>query len=342
MKFLRCTPESISREKKKVVSIIGGGPAGLGAAGYLICKGYQVDIYDLHPELGGLLVFGIPEFRLKKEPIKAGIDEMVKTGLLKADLGKMIGVDYSLKEIVSSSDVTLIATGTIRTRRLNIPGEEGEGIFPSVEWLIDYHRVKYGYRPFFTNHFKNPESPAIIIGAGLTAADAAYIAKLELNLDVSIIYRRTRREAPMGVRDIQDLERKGVKFIELLSPKEFVLDNGHIREAIFYKTKLMGEGRKAQLIVDYGSIVRFQAKSVINAIGPLPSPPADVKELGIITNPDGTIKVNESFQTSLNKVFAAGDAVNGPSKIGPALKSGIDAAANIDKYLSLKNSVSHT
>ncbi|AFH42103.1 FAD-dependent oxidoreductase [Fervidicoccus fontis] len=335
MKFLKCKAEEIAKEKNKIVSIIGGGPAGLSAAGYLVCKGYEIHVYDVHPELGGLMMFGIPEERLKKDGIRNGVKELISTGMVRAHLKTMVGEKVPLKEIIRSSDATLISTGTLKTKRMNVRCENAENVYPSVEWLIDYHLEKFGYQKLF-NIRTYVKEPVGVIGAGFTAADAAFISSTAFKAKTFIFYRRTKKDAPMGANDIKMLEERGVLFYELLSPREVLCKNGVAEGMSFYVTEMRGSGRSAELIVHEDKVQTYYLNTIINAIGPIPTPPIDVGEAGIKLNSNGTIAANEKFETSVKGVFAAGDVKHGPSQIGPAVKSGLDAALKIEEFLEKK------
>ncbi len=337
MRFLRCKTDGLPESSGKKISIIGSGPAGLGAAGVLVCHGHEVHIYEMHPEPGGLLIFGIPDFRIKKDLIRKGINELKQTGRVFFHTNTMVGKDIDLEEIISSSDAVLIATGTTRTRNLSIPGVDAIGVYGAVEWIIDYYRLKFGYKPIYHNPFPELEEPVGIIGAGLTACDIAHVAKGELGKETYVIYRRTREETPMGKREIEILENMGVKFLELLMPKEIKKDStGHIESLICYRTKLGGidETGRPRFIVMENQVVEIKLGSLFPAIGPLPTPPfGNDNKYGIKINPNNTIYTDEKFRTTRKGVFAAGDVRHGSSLIGPALKSGIDAAKSIIEYL---------
>lgn len=334
LRFLRCELSKLPEKNGKKISIIGAGPAGLGAAGYLLCKGYEVKIYDAHPEQGGLLLFGIPDYRLNKQGVRDGVKELISSQRIEIFTNKMVGKDLELEDTMDGSDALLISTGTLRTKRIGIACEESPFVLPSVEWLIDYHRIKLGYKPMFGYESFLLREPVGIIGGGLTAADAAHVSNFELKYKTKIIYRRTKDVAPMGKVEASRLEKGGVEFLENLSPKEFICDEKkNLLGGFFYRTSMVGgKGREAKLI--YGEVVRVDFFSAINAVGAKPTPPEGLENWGIELTSEGTIKVDKMNMTNRKGIFAAGDVVVGPSKIGIALKNGIDAAINIDNFLS--------
>ncbi|MEM3254714.1 MAG: FAD-dependent oxidoreductase [Fervidicoccaceae archaeon] len=335
MRFLKCDLSRLPPLNGKRVAVIGLGPAGLGAVGSLICRGYEIIAYDAHPEPGGLLMFGIPEFRISKSSVREGVRELTMSGRVSFVSGKMIGRDIELDEAVEGSDAALIATGTIATKKIGINCEDSPDVLPSVEWLIDYHRLKLGYSPMYGYTSSSLKEPVGIIGGGLTAADAAQVSGFELKLKTKIIYRRSKDVAPMGKNEALRLERGGVEFLENLAPKEFLCDSEKsLRGGIFYRTQIIGKGREGKLV--YGEEAFVDFFTAINAIGAKPTPPENIEKHGLKLKEDGTIYVDERGMTTREKIFAAGDVVNGPSKIGVALKSGMDAALSIDRYLSQK------
>ena len=221
MKFLRCKPDTI-KDTGKRVAIIGAGPAGLGAAGILRCKGHQVTVYDMNPEPGGMILFGIPVTRIPKEPIRRGIKELADAGVkfvlrTKVDMTKSYGLmdtvvepqeRVHLEEIIKENDAVLIATGTWKTRDMRVPGEDLPWVYPAVEWLVALHMALYGYKPW--EKVPPLEGRVLVIGGGLTAADAVLVPLTYEQLkgkikEVVLSYRRTKEYAPMGPREIDHL-----------------------------------------------------------------------------------------------------------------------------------------
>lgn len=334
MKFIKC--REIAPRLKGRVAIIGAGPAGLTAAGFLICEGVEVDVYDMLPEAGGLLLFGIPEFRVPKKGVREGVKELSEKGVY-FHLGKKVydsdvfDVDFS--EIVEKYDATLIATGAWEPRRLNVEGEELDGIFHAAPYIVKYYLTKFGYST--PSSLPSLGSSVAVIGAGLTAVDSALLA-LEIGVkEVSLVYRRTRREAPAGEKELKMLEEKGVKIVELKTPVGFKGEDGRVRQMITMDIKLGPpdkSGRPSPIPVP-GSEKAFEVDSVIVATGGLSTPPFKKYSSRIRVAEDGRIIVDDKRRTSWKGVFAAGDVESGPSLIGPALKSGLIAAESIKEYL---------
>ncbi len=332
MKFARrCKPGDKIPISGKKVAIIGAGPAGLGAAGELICYGHEVHVYDMLPEPGGLLIFGIPEFRIPKEGVRKGIKELIELGVV-FHLNTKVGEDVEFEKILNDFDAVLIATGTWKSRRLNIPGEDLEGVYHALEFIVDYHLHKYGY----SEHAIKLKDRVLVIGGGLTAVDACYLARDAGAEEVYLIYRRTREFSPAGVREFNKLEENGFKIYELTQPIEFIGDDeGKLRYVKAIRMKL-GEkdssGRPRPVPIE-NSDFTIEVSAVLVAAGEIATPPFANEKYGIETTKWNTIKTDKEYKTTRKGVFAAGDVVSGPSLIGPALASGKKAALSVHKYL---------
>ncbi len=356
LKFLRCKPEAIKPKTGKRVAIIGAGPAGLGAAGVIACEGHEVHVYDQFPEPGGLLIFGIPEYHVPKAPVRRGVEELKRAGVIfhtstrviSCQQGKpeneiehvlhgLIKEKVCFEKLIEDFDAVLIATGAWKSRRLNIPGEDLKGVYPALEWLVDFSLAQHGYKKI--EDVPPVKGNVLVIGGGLTAVDAVEVPLKYIGSGIRKVYlsyRRTRKEAPMGEREFNRLIKEyGIEALELTIPVRFEGDSeGHVRKAILQRTRLepSPSGRPRPVPIP-GSEFEIPVDTVLVAIGEIPSPPFENGCCGIELNPNGTIKVNEEFKTTRKKVFAAGDVKHGPSLIGPALKSGVDAAKHILKFL---------
>lgn len=331
MRFVRrCKPGDILKKSGKRVAIIGAGPAGLGAAGELVCFGHQIDIYDMLPEPGGLLIFGIPEFRIPKDGIRKGIEELRSLGV-NFILNTKVGVDIKLEKIINKYDAVLIASGTWKSRRLGIDGEDLAGVYYALEFIVSYHLAKYGY----TGHSINLDGTTLVIGGGLTAIDACYLANEAGSNRIILFYRRTRKYSPAGIKEFNNLERNGIEVMELTQPIKFIGKNGKLKGVKAIKMILKEVDRTGRPKPEpiEGSEFTINIDSALIAIGEIATPPFKTGEYGIELTKWGTIKVDKKFRTTRTGVFAAGDVVTGPSLIGPALASGKRAAMFINEYL---------
>ncbi len=353
MKFLRCKQPPAEKKGKKI-AIIGAGPAGLGAAGVLVCKGYDITVYDMNPEPGGLILFGIPVTRIPKGPVRKGIKELEEAGVkfvlrTKVDMTKSYGLmdevvepqeKIHLENIINEYDAVLIATGTWKTRDMHVPGEDLPWVYPAVEWLVAIHMAKYGYKPW--DKVPPLEGRILVIGGGLTAADAVLVPLTYDELkgkikEVVLSYRRSKEYAPMGPREIDHLIMAGAKYWELTQPVEFFEENGK-RKVKFVRMRLVkvsAEKRPKPVPIEGSEFVE-EFDYVLKAVGVRPTAPVEDGCCGIRVDESGVIITDDKFMTTREGVFAAGDVRHGPSLIGPALKSGLEAAKYIDEYLSQK------
>ncbi|ADI32497.1 FAD-dependent oxidoreductase [Staphylothermus hellenicus] len=353
--FLRFTwmcknPPSTTAGRSRIkISIIGAGPGGLAAAGYFACLGYSVTVYDKQPLPGGMMVFAIPKVRIRDETVLEGVYELRdKFGVVFKNNIKIFG-DHeppkeegehfvkeivNLKDIVDESDAVLITTGTWQSRKLRIPGEEGSGVMSAVEYLYDIRVWEKG----LVDHKPSVGRKVVIIGAGLSAVDAALEALEQGVEEVMIAYRRTKKQAPAGVYEINKLARRGVKWIELVSPVEIIRENGRVKAIRLQKMRLgePDESGRPRPIPIPGSEYDLEADTIIEAIGEIPTPPVANGYLGIKLDRRNKIIVDEKFRTGNPKVWAAGDVVTGPSFIGNAIKTALYASKSIHTYLSSK------
>lgn len=343
-------PQSVTAGRSKIkISIIGAGPGGLATAGYFACLGYSVTVYDKQPLPGGMMVFTIPKIRIRDETVLEGAYELRdKFGVEFKNNVKIYG-DHeppkeegehfvkeviNFKDIVEQSDAVLITTGTWQSRKLKIPGEEGPGVMSAVEYLYDIRVWEKG----LISHKPEIGEKVVVIGAGLSAVDAA-LESLEQGVsEVVIAYRRTKKQAPAGIYEINNLIRKGVKWIELVSPVEIIRENGRVKAIRLQKMKLgePDESGRPRPIPIPGSEFELEADTIVEAIGEIASPPLVNGYLGIKLDRKNRIVVDDRFRTTNPKVWAAGDVVTGPSFIGNAIKTALYAAKSIHLYLSSK------
>ncbi len=329
--IIGCKPGE-AREREEKIAIVGAGPAGLAAAGYLRCRGFKVDVYDKGEEPGGLLIYGILEIHIDKKKVREGIRELKELGVnfyQKVEVGK----DVLLEDLIKNYSAVLIATGTWKTRFLGIPGSKLPGVLGAFEWIIQYHKWKYGYSSV------KPEikSRVAVIGGGLTAVDAVYVSKWLGAKEIHVIYRRTREYAPAGVRGFKEMEEQGAIIHELLSPVEYIAgSSGRVAAVRAQKMRLVkmpGETRPRPEPIE-GAYETIEVDMVLEAVGLYPTPPSMIDKIGVRLRRNGTIDTDEYKRTTREPVFAAGDVEHGASLIGPAFKSGLDAAKAIEKYLN--------
>ena len=334
-------PIKIKNELKESIGIIGAGPAGMACAEELRKFGYQITIYDRYDRPGGLLIYGIPNFKLEKFVVTRRTNLLKDSGI-KFIQNFEVGKDMSLKELKSKHDAILIATGVYKSREIEIPGVDLKNIFPAIDFLTASNKKGLGDKvELFDDGTLNAEGKnVVVIGGGDTAMDCVRTAVRQKAKSVKCLYRRDKENMPGSQREVANAEEEGVEFIWLTSPKKFI-GKDQIKKVEVSKMKL-GEpdssGRRKPLIEKDGEF-EIDADMAIKALGfdPENIPKLfNAKELSV--SRWGTIKINlKTLQTNIDGVFAAGDIVRGASLVVWAIKDGRDAAKQIEKYLSEKN-----
>ena len=333
-------PIEINSEKKESIGIIGSGPAGLACGEQLRKKGYKVTIYDRYDRAGGLLIYGIPGFKLEKHVVQRRIKLLEESGI-KFVLNFEVGKDSSLTELREKHDAILIATGVYKAREVNLPGNDLSNIFPAMEFLTASNKKGLGDKvELFDNGTLNAEGKdVVVIGGGDTAMDCLRTSVRQNAKSVKCLYRRDRENMPGSAREVGNAEEEGVEFIWLTSPKEFKGTN-KIESVVVNKMKL-GEpddsGRRKP-VVEENSDFEIKADLVIKALGFDPEDlPKLFNEEKLQVSRWGTIKADfDTMETSIEGVFAAGDIVRGASLVVWGIKDGRDAATSIDNYLQSK------
>ncbi|MDK2795778.1 MAG: glutamate synthase small chain [Archaeoglobaceae archaeon] len=318
----------------KKVAIIGSGPAGLTAAADLAKKGYDVTVFEALHEAGGVLVYGIPEFRLPKEIVKAEI-EYVKSLGVKILTDVVIGKTITVDELLEEFDAIFIATGAGLPNFMNIPGENLNGIYSANEFLTRLNLMRAYEFPKYDTPIKVGERVAVI-GGGNVAMDCARWAR-RLGKEVYIVYRRTGAEMPARKEEIERAKEEGVHFMFLTAPTRYIGDEkGWVKQMECIKFEL-GEpdasGRRRPVPIK-GSEFIMDIDTVIVAIGQSPNPLVPQTTPKLKTTKWGTIEVDEELRTSVERIWAGGGIVRGDSTIILAMGDGRKAALSIDKYLS--------
>lgn len=324
-------------ELKESIGIIGAGPAGLAAAEELRKAGYQVHIYDRHDRAGGLLIYGIPGFKLEKDVVGRRTGRLEQSGIT-FHLDFEIGDELGLAELREKHDAVLIATGVYRARGLKVPGVGLGNIREALDYLIASNRTGLGDRvPEFESGALDAKGKnVVVIGGGDTAMDCVRTAVRQGAKSVKCLYRRDRANMPGSVREVQNAEEEGVEFVWLSGPEAFLGDDT-VEAVRAYKMRLGAAdatGRQAPEPVP-GSSYNLDCDLAILALGFEPEDlPALFGAPELRVTRWGTVTVNhKTMMTNLPGVFAAGDIVRGASLVVWAIRDGRDAAAQIKQYL---------
>lgn len=308
----------------KRIAVVGGGPAGLACAYYLRLKGHEVTIIEAMPELGGMMRYGIPPYRLPRDVLDKDIATVINTGI-EVKTNTALGRDVSLEELREKYDAVFLGVGAWRSRKMGIPGEELEGVMHGIEFLRKVNmgeKVELGER-------------VIVVGGGNTAMDVARTA-LRLGAKVTVVYRRSKAEMPANQREVEEAMEEGVEFMFLTNPVR-ILGEEKVEEVKLIKMRL-GEpdasGRRRPIPVE-GSEFKVKADNVILAIGQY-CDEEFLKSLGIEARRGKALVDEVTLQTSVPGVFAGGDLVLGPSTVIESIATGRRAAIMIDLYLKGK------
>ncbi len=319
------------RERAGSVGIIGAGPAGLAAAEQLRLQGWQVTVYDRHDRAGGLLIYGIPNFKLEKEIVERRTKRLEEGGI-EFVLNCNVGTDISFDKLRQKHQAVLIATGVYKARDLSAPGAGADGVRPALDFLIDSNRRGLGDKvDSETAEGKN----VVVIGGGDTAMDCVRTAVRQGAKSVTCLYRRDHANMPGSRRETANAQEEGVTFEWLAAPKA-VHDKGGKATAVRADRMRLGapdkSGRQSPEPID-GEDFDVPADMVVKALGFTPEDMGDLSKDLTVTR-WGTLRVNPlTFETNLPGVYAAGDIVRGASLVVWAIREGRDAAAHMHKYL---------
>ena len=330
-------PISINHEKEQSIGIIGAGPAGLAAAEQLRKNGYQITVYDRYDRAGGLLIYGIPNFKLEKHVVERRT-KLLMDGGIKFEQNFEVGKDATLEQLRKKHDAILIATGVYKPREVNLPGNDLDNIFPAMEFLTASNKKGLGDKvELFDKGVLNAEGKdVVVIGGGDTAMDCVRTSIRQKANSVKCLYRRDKDNMPGSAREVANAEEEGVEFVWLSSPKEFKGKN-KIEKLVVDQIQLgdPDESGRRRPEIKQGSEFEIKADMVIKALGFDPENLPllfDAQELQVTKW--GTIKTDfDTMETNIRGVFAAGDIVRGASLVVWAIKDGRDAASSIKSYL---------
>lgn len=321
-------------KKEQRVAVIGAGPAGLTCAAELAKDGYHVTVFEALHKPGGVLVYGIPEFRLPNEVVEKELEKLKRLGVeIKVD--HIVGKTVTIEELLNRYDAVFIGSGAGTPRLINAPGVNLNGIYTANEFLTRINLMNAYRFPEYDTPIKVGEK-VIVIGAGNTAMDAARTAR-RLGAEVTIAYRRGEEDVTAREEEVEHAKEEGVKFEFFLNPIEFIGDeSGRVKAVKFMKMRALEEkdAKGKRKIEPTGETVILEADTVVIAIG-------KTANRLIVNTPGlevegGVIKVDENLMTSIPGVFAGGDAIRGEATVILAMGDGRKAAKAIHEYLQKK------
>lgn len=319
------------------VAVVGAGPSGITVAGELVKKGYDVTVFESLQQPGGVLVYGIPQFRLPDSVVASEVEKLKDLGV-KFETNTIVGRTMSLDGIRNEGyEAIFLGTGAGLPRFMNIPGENYNGVFSANEFLTRtnlMHAYEAGYdTPIIAGR------KTAVIGGGNVAMDAARVAK-RLGADVTIVYRRTEKELPARAEEVHHAKEEGIHFHFLTSPVEIHADDDGWVTSMTLRPMELGEpdesGRRRPVPKE-GEDFDVDVDTVIMALGTNPNPLITATNPDIETNKKQGIVITDEGQSSVEDVFAGGDAVTGAATVILAMGAGKQAAKGIDEYIKSKN-----
>ena len=331
-------PQGASEKNGHKVAVIGSGPAGLTCAGDLAKLGYDVTIFEALHEAGGVLVYGIPEFRLPKSKVVAAEVENVKSLGVKIETNVIIGRSVTIDELMEKEgfEAVFIGSGAGLPRFMGIPGEQAKGVFSANEFLTRNNLMKAFKEGYDTPIARGKK--VVVVGGGNVAMDAARTA-LRLGAEVHIVYRRSEAELPARVEEVHHAKEEGVIFDLLQNPTEILVDeNGCVKGVRVIKMELGDpdeSGRRRPVEIP-GSEYEIEADTVIMSLGTSPNPLISSTTRGLDVNKRGCIICEDDGATSKEAVYAGGDAVTGAATVILAMGAGKAAAKGIHEYFQNK------
>ncbi len=325
---------SSQNQHKQRVAIIGSGPAGMAASAYLIQNGYQVDVFEKNDRAGGLMIYGIPNFKLDKKIVERRTEWLTDSGVV-FNLNTEVGKNISFQDLEKDYDAILIATGVYKARQLDIDTSSVNNSIPALDFLIESNRTGLGDSPSKNKYLTAKDKHVVVIGGGDTAMDCVRTAIRQQAKEVTCLYRRNKENMPGSAREVLNAEQEGIKFNWLSVPSKIISDSS-TAISMTYKVATLGEvdesGRRKP--IDTGVEKQIKSDLIIQALGFEPEDLNHNFKTNIELTSWKTVKVDfKKFQTSNPKIFAAGDIVRGASLVVWAIHDGREVAKSIHNFL---------
>ncbi len=321
-------------KKNQKVAIVGSGPAGLAAATYLIEYGYEVEVFEKNDRIGGLMIYGIPNFKLDKSVVLRRSGWLKESGVI-FHTNCEVGKDIIFEDLEKNFDAILISTGVYKARSLDLNTDKINNSVPALDYLIESNKVGLGDSPSSNSYLSAKNKKVIVIGGGDTAMDCVRTAIRQEASEVICLYRRNKENMPGSAREVENAEQEGVNFKWLSVPSKIVQQD-QIASSLVYKVAELGDidesGRRSPK--DTGIEETLSSDLIIEALGFQPENINTNFNINLDLTGWGTIKVDfNSFQTSNPKIFAAGDIVRGASLVVWAIHDGREVAKTIKQFL---------
>ena len=325
---------SSQNQHKQRVAIIGSGPAGMAASAYLTQNGYQVDVFEKNDRAGGLMIYGIPNFKLDKKIVERRTEWLTESGVT-FNLNTEVGKNISFQDLEKDYDAILIATGVYKARQLDIDTSSVNNSIPALDFLIESNRTGLGDSPSKNKYLTAKDKHVVVIGGGDTAMDCVRTAIRQQAKEVTCLYRRNKENMPGSAREVLNAEQEGIKFNWLSVPSKIISDSS-TATSMTYKVATLGEvdesGRRKP--IDTGVEKQIKSDLIIQALGFEPEDLNHNFKTNIELTSWKTVKVDfKKFQTSNPKIFAAGDIVRGASLVVWAIHDGREVAKSIHNFL---------
>ena len=325
---------SSQNQYKQKVAIIGSGPAGMAASAYLTQNGYQVDVFEKNDRAGGLMIYGIPNFKLDKKNVERRTEWLTDSGVV-FNLNTEVGKNISFQDLEKDYDAILIATGVYKARQLDIDTSTVNNSIPALDFLIESNRTGLGDSPSKNKYLTAKDKHVVVIGGGDTAMDCVRTAIRQQAKEVTCLYRRNKENMPGSAREVLNAEQEGIKFNWLSVPSKIISDSS-TAISMTYKVATLGEvdesGRRKP--IDTGVEKQIKSDLIIQALGFEPEDLNHNFKTNIELTSWKTVKVDfKKFQTSNPKIFAAGDIVRGASLVVWAIHDGREVAKSIHNFL---------
>lgn len=325
-------PEFKAQKNGKKVAIIGSGPSGISAATFLLRRGFEVEMFERANRAGGLLMYGIPGFKLNKETVTRRINWLMEAGM-KLHLNCEIGKDKKVSDLEEEFDAIYLGIGATSSNKVNIEGENASNVHFAIDFLTGIQKRNLGDKNVECINVEDKR--VVVIGGGDTAMDCVRTSVREGAQTVKCLYRRDEVNMPGSKKEVVNAKEEGVEFVFNVSPKSIKVKDNSVFAVELLETSMSepdGSGRQ-KVVVNQGSEYLEEADVVILALGFSPEAPTFLKELNVETNSWGAVVVNSEFKTSNKKVYAGGDCQRGAHLAVTAAADGREAAKAIIKDL---------